>query len=926
MLRTDLVELVNSGEAWAFIGSGASAEAGLPGWADLVAQVIARLTPEVKELVTGDRRFTAASGKNDFPSCLGVVDRVVGREQLDRLVGDILTAQQAGPGRILSTLADWPFAGYVTTNYDNLIQRALRHLVTGWPTVGNSQSEVRKMSGGARDLIWQIHGAVGLPAEDSRLVLTDRDYDALYLEPSPLLVQLGAFLQHHRVVFLGFSFQDPELARLLRITARYCNPAKPAYAFMQEGAGERDQRTMLQDYNVDVVSYPATSRPHSALPFVLGTYGSFMVRRSLQFGQHRRPVPSYDPETTGLMVFNELVLRGRAKVKPDVPGTLLRARVLALLRYGGPQESQTLIQDLEEKARLFMDEPATEPSEKAAAAVGACLRALIRDGLVQRNHDGDEGSLSLSSAGEELVESQSAKAELAASRFTVSLTDRARLLLPGDEAGAQRVAEAAGAFLNECVRKRALGVAMALVAPGPSLRDYQIVALLQTLPEFMGQLQVESEAAALVHLIQEVLAKRDQPEDAYLGLAMQSQFGVHLLGLDPDALRARMADLAATFFLINSSTLIHFMARSSSGYEAARLLISRLHDLGAPIVTTDLLAIEVAEHARWASKQVAPDGSLNATTAMAISGKAGGRANQFLLGFVTQAAEGRANDYRAYLESIIGPGASAATDRAFAGAIERDGIPCMELAEFQGFEGSSVDILVEVAALQDEIEGQRRSSETYRHERQVKAEAEACVVVRSMRQGHLKWGQTALRGAFFVSPMRSVEDLTMRPDALLQWLNTLVPADDAQLAALFDGLVAEMADRDLSIVDLDNVALAFSPLAHGSKERLVEETTNEQALIARRWGTGAVDDLAEVQGLDAVVTAEIYFRQKAKQLAKDLAEERGLNEARVQAKKLDQTERALLERLKAEKRQRELRNRHKQRSSANRRGQSRRAT
>jgi hypothetical protein len=149
---------------------------------------------------------------------------------------------------------------------------------------------------------------------------------------------------------------------------------------------------------------------------------------------------------------------------------------------------------------------------------------------------------------------------------------------------------------------------------------------------------------------------------------------------------------------------------------------------------------------------------------------------------------------------------------------------------------------------------------------------------------------------------------------------------DAQLAALFDGLVAEMTDRDMSIVDLDKLALAFLPLAHGSKERLVEETTSEQALIARRWGTGAVKDLAEVQGLDAVVTAEIYFRQKAKQLEQDLADERRLSEAREQAKKLDQGERDLLERLKAEKRQRELRNRHKKRSAANPRKPGRRAT
>jgi hypothetical protein len=81
-----------------------------------------------------------------------------------------------------------------------------------------------------------------------------------------------------------------------------------------------------------------------------------------------------------------------------------------------------------------------------------------------------------------------------------------------------------------------------------------------------------------------------------------------------------------------------------------------------------------------------------------------------------------------------------------------------------------------------------------------------------------------------------------------------------------------------------------------------------------------------VQGLDAVVAAEAYFRQKAKQLEQDLADERRLSAVRERKKKLDQDERDLLNRLLAEKHQRELRHRRKQRSAANRRTPGRRAT
>ncbi len=40
MLRTELIELVNHGQAWAFIGAGISADAGAPSWRRLLDDTI----------------------------------------------------------------------------------------------------------------------------------------------------------------------------------------------------------------------------------------------------------------------------------------------------------------------------------------------------------------------------------------------------------------------------------------------------------------------------------------------------------------------------------------------------------------------------------------------------------------------------------------------------------------------------------------------------------------------------------------------------------------------------------------------------------------------------------------------------------------------------------------------------------------------
>ena len=161
--------------------------------------------------------------------------------------------------------------------------------------------------------------------------------------------------------------------------------------------------------------------------------------------------------------------------------------------------------------------------------------------------------------------------------------------------------------------------------------------------------------------------------------------------------------------------------------------------------------------------------------------------------------------------------------------------------------------------------------------------------------------------------MTAIADLAMRPDSLLQWLNTLVPADDAEVGVIFDGLVSEMIDRDVSIVDLRAVSLAFSPLVHASKDRIEEETTREQALIRRRWGATAVRDMTDVEGLDAVITADLYFREKVAELQRELDGERARTERAVATQRMTERERANFEQLKADKEARERRIARRQR-------------
>jgi len=330
MLHTEVIEALNSGDAWAFLGAGASAGVGLPTWPQLVDRCLAHLGSDGHRL-SRDAAFSAARTAKNYPRCFSLLEQAMTREPLEKVVADALSTT-ASPSSLLTQLADWPFAGYITTNYDTLLEGALSDTADrGWVSVGNTSEEAAKVSRNVRGVVWHVHGSVD-PKVPGKLVLTEEDYDRLYVHPNAVADQLRGLLTHRQVVFVGFGFGDAEVMRLLKQVGRLTTPVRPIFAFIPRSTAA-EQGELLLKHNVKVAPYAAKGNDHSALQDLLEVHGALILRRSLRFGRSARECPSWDPETTGLLLYNQLAIR--QGVERDVMDTLLRARVLSLLRHRG---------------------------------------------------------------------------------------------------------------------------------------------------------------------------------------------------------------------------------------------------------------------------------------------------------------------------------------------------------------------------------------------------------------------------------------------------------------------------------------------------------------------------------------------------------------------------------------------------------------
>jgi hypothetical protein len=910
MIRSDVIDLINSGQCWAFIGSGASVDAKAPSWKKLVDELLSKFSIPDKKKIEELKKFNRAYALGEYQKCLSVIQEHSSRSFIEsdvkRLFGSL-----TDPGKIHTLLADWPFAGYVTTNYDTLIENAVLHTSKqAWLSVGNTNNESRKVSGNASELVWHVHGAVALDESKSTLILTEEDYDNIYLEDSPVITQLRGLLSFRRVVFIGFGFNDPEVMRLLKRIGRFCNPAKPVYAVLAD-TDAQERRELLEKYNVNVIPYQSINGSHERLFDLLKVYSSFVVRRSTTYGQHIKKAPSYDPETTGLLLYNELCL------KDSLPqgnlGVLLRARALSLLKYHGKLTTQAIVKRL---AGSHETQNANLHYESAGH-----LEQLSTDGLIELD---ENGNWHLTRDGSELTESQAATSERLREQFQLSLQDRAHQALSNAK-NAESVANIAEQFLNECISRRSLGVAMALAWKEDDRSDYHITALLQALPIFMNQLSSQDEAIALSELIQSFFTKPTDAESKYLGTALQAQFGIHLLGLDPDTIKARTRDFSDALFLVDSSTLIPLMARGSIASESAKHLIEQLNSLNSKVMTTDLLVEEVAEHARWAANLVkGKSGPLTVKTLEAVTGRTSTKSNAFLDGFLEELSQGlRAiNDFNSYLTDIIGPVRNflyCSRDDITQG-LTKLGLSCNA---FQDWEGFSETLWEQRESVKAKIKEAREQSGSFKHERQVEAEAEALIIIERLRSGELTVNGNQLSNAYFVSHTRVIDriggrgqPITMPSEAVRQWVETLRPSDISELSLLTNSLLWELSERGLSFVDNAKIRTVFSPLASAAKDKLDEEVEHHRAIVSELYGANASEAFKEVNSLDAPIVMESYYARKAEYLESEVQKERKAKQEAQKQAMLTKEDRQNLDNLKRDKERRRQKATKNRRASA----------
>jgi tetratricopeptide (TPR) repeat protein len=188
-----------------FVGAGASKAAGLPTWNELVA-------PLAKDV---------GAGKDD--DVLDVPQWYVdqhGREALERQVTGALSIP-AAPAPLHWSVARLGSPVLCTTNYDQLMERAIEEIDRVPPDVIIEDGHVGLIDEARRTTLVKLHGCLTVP---DTIVLTRDDYEAYAERHRAMTAYLQSLLATRTFLFVGFSLTDINFRTIYNAIGRALGP------------------------------------------------------------------------------------------------------------------------------------------------------------------------------------------------------------------------------------------------------------------------------------------------------------------------------------------------------------------------------------------------------------------------------------------------------------------------------------------------------------------------------------------------------------------------------------------------------------------------------------------------------------------------------------------------------------------------------
>jgi hypothetical protein len=796
MYNEDLLRRIISGRCFLLLGAGVSTELGYPSWETLTRGVVARV---LKDVASADKpTYDHFLAGHQYAEIMTQAERDLGsRLALVDCLKELLVPDPAKSSPTYELLAKWPFAVYLTTNYDDEMHQHLSAEGLHFAVLRNRQEHLAQIRHDSTSLIVKIHSDLDHPDE---AIITSLDYHRASVDGAMeyLRSRLQAVFEMFDVLIIGHSLKDPDLQLILEAAQVNSDPTKPVYMTLAN-ATQGVIREYAEKYNIRVIPYPVTDGSHHELRSILRTLGVFVPQRNYV----RTYTSTLNEDRVDAATSLYLMRQATSAAKAAGAGSVLLPLILkTILAAPTPLRAGDLV--LSKPLSLLAQ------ARDLATTVLEVLPELVSQGLVVESPTGE---LALSDQGKARV------SEAATERQTEEDQALGQFVLDLKKAcpsfTADQLATVKNAFRNAMVtmlEQRGLDLARVVLAR-EAFSPRGLPNLFSALTSEASQFQDPEQRYAFVVCGKNFLVSPTPPQRKYLASLSQGFFLYQLAGLDPTFQNFRTQMFQQTVWFLDSSVFLPLLARGSLNHAYAVDLFAKLAGRGARVFTTDKMLEEAWAHLDWARRFVRSYPPMSMEF-LAYTSRAPD--NLFLDGFIRLNAEGKVSDFQDYVAKVFPEGTTREAMRALC---QGHGMNVLSLSLIQGFSSADQNVLPNYVS---EIKKARMERGTYRSASQVDAEAELLIIIQNLRSGRFQLSEVKAERVYFISQSRILDIassnepgvITWSPEAFYRYLNSL-PGETPSAELLHECMLSDFFYAGVSFIDNARYVEFFSPvIAH----------------------------------------------------------------------------------------------------------------
>ena len=872
MFDKRLIRKINSGRCFILVGSGPSCEVGYASW-----ERLAKLTHgeiEKKGLVSDSESYTKYLAEKKYPELFRQAERDLGdREALVNLLKPLLTPNVRNQGVLYELISKWPFACYLTTNYDDEIVNYLAKLNEHFTVLRNRKEDFYSLRDGANHLIQKLHSDLNHPDE---VILTSADYQGIYVEDSGRYFRdkLRQVFEMFDVFIIGHSLSDPDIDYVLKLARKTAGPQHPIYMVAADFTNA-DEREFLEKYNIVLVQYSNHDGTHSELRRSLKIIDRFIVPRKLL--RERRAAVTRPEEELESAIALCLYRRLQGVQATDYLSPLILAGLASTDEKGIAIESV---------ASMTVLANFTNEKTNSDEAIRQAIDNLIQQGLVSNVVE----KFTITNCGREKVQEYKAirktERDQAYGQFNIDLKNSYGELVDSQTEQCQELAEEVIVVTFE---NRGLVIANQVFSSRSAGPD-QLSDVFGYVSDRAADIDDMELRAAFVEAMHQFLVDPSSPQRKYLASVSQGYFLYHLLGLDPKCCQIRQDIFQRTLWLCDSSVLLPLVACGCHNHDYAVELFQMLADAKASLHTTPKLLQEAWDHFDWALRFMKTAGVESPEFLRAALVKGSYKQNLFLDGYIRLSADGLVGTFKDYLDLILPDG--TIDQSSFDRSIIRTGVSVSNIEDLKGFIQEDWGELKDAKA---KVQTEREKRGIYRSALQVESEAEVWIFLKNLSSGKYKIDNLAnVERVYFVSQSRIIDQVfqpetvtTWTPEALYRYLSAL-PGRQINPDFLQQCMLHEYYYAGISFIDKDRYVRFFGPSIDAAKASYEKERTGYIDEIEETYTRDIDDAFDKTPDLEKpfFVAQMGWRRAEASQRREEMARKRAL-EAEAKVKQLE---------------------------------------